>query len=161
MALWADARNMALEPASLKRDGARATATLPGVDTAGVLLLLHDHAPLIGVVLEGTDEHDTGLPVLRPGQRAVLRITVHNTSQRPQAATTVRLHTLRGWYQEALTRPVPALRPAGSTHVDIAVRVPPTEREQIAPLTVKLERDGQTAGTPCTVVVKVARQEDQ
>jgi len=154
MALWADARSTALRPAPLKRDDARATATLPGVDTAGVLLLLRDHDPLLSVVLEGANEHDTGLPVLRPGQKAVLRITMHSPSQRSQAATTVRVHTLRGWYQEALVKPVPALRPAESAHVDLAVRVPPTEREQIAPLTVKLERNGQAVGTPCTVIVR-------
>lgn len=40
---------------------------------------------------------------------------------------------------------------------DISVRVPPSEREQIAPVTVRLERDGQPVGTPCTVMARVAK----
>ena len=99
MALWAPAHGMALESVHIRRDSGRATVTLPGIGAAGVLLLLRDADPITSVVPRGTDKYDTALPVLRPGQKAVLQITVYNPSRRPAAALSVRLYTLRGWFR--------------------------------------------------------------
>jgi len=156
LALWADGRSMALEPMKLTRIKGTTTVKLPGVDTAGTLLLLKDYQPLIGARLTGVTEQDTGLEVLHPGQKVTLEITVYNAARTPCRDAQVHLYTPRGWLQEAAGKPLPALKPGECRTLTIAFRVPATERPQIAPVTVKLERGGEAIAAPCTLMVKVA-----
>jgi len=155
LALWADARTMALQPVNIVPKRGGAAVSLPGVDTAGALLLLRDFTPLTGMALDGITAYDTGLPVLRPGRQAIARITVYNPGATPCRNLRARLYTPRGWLQEAESVPLPELKPGASATVTLALRVPPDERAQLAPVTVKTEQGGQPIGTPCTVMVRV------
>jgi len=151
LVLWADARTMELQPVQITRG----SVELPGVDTAGVLLLLKDCPPLTGATLDGVDEYDTGLPILHPGQRVTVRATVYNAGPATLRNLRARLYTPRDWLQEAESKLLPPLKPGASATVTIALRVPPGERPQLAPITVKTEQQGEPVGTPCTVMVRV------
>lgn len=155
LALWADARGMTLAPVRIRQVNGVGQAALPGIDAAGVLLLLQDMAPLVGAELPGIPDDETGTPVLHPGQNVLARITVHNGSRHASANLHLRLYTPRGWFQETAAKPIPLIAAGGSLALSFNFRVAQCERPQIAPITLKLERNGKPLSTPCTVMVKI------
>ena len=166
-ALWSPAESQALRPVSvhpLKNGEYR--LDLPAFATAGMLLLMNGHAPLISIPeivtpKRGVDGH---LPVLTPGAAANVMVEVINPSSQPAPAGRLTARALRGWSVEPGAISTPRLAAHGVYRTTVRV-TPPTRgvlpyTERMYPLNFRWS-DGITDRAVTTTPVGVDIDNDK
>jgi len=128
-AFWSPAENEGLQPVKVQRlTGGQYAVDLPAFQTAGMLLLLNNHAPLISVPEIVTQKRgiDGHLPALTPDTSTKIMVTVFNPSPVATKPGLLKTRALRGWNVTPAIIHTPAIAPYGSCRVAVTVTPPAT-----------------------------------
>ena len=163
-AWWAPAEHAGLVELMLSPvDRGRYRFSLPAFETAGVVYLLKDHPPILGIdkIDAAVRASDGWTPLLPPGKPFTVRVEMVNPVDRSLASGKLRVIVAPGWKVSPPVIDTPALTGAGWAEFTFEVTPPPPDDDGplkpdwLYPLVARWGTGG-TETAVCTAQVQVA-----
>jgi hypothetical protein len=158
-AWWCPAESTWLEQIEFKSDGNGKTIfQMPEIASAGMLYLLSEHPPLLGLKIEGAEEtveNDKYTAKFKPGDTFTVRAQVVNASRSEISAGMLKLQALSGWEVSEAVK-TSAINAGKNSEFVFKVTIPETNESfkpnAVYPLVATLELDGKRVAVANAII---------